>query len=122
MTGRSGSVSSASHIGRRVYSVSPTSRACASASRSGSDTRARQRLAAPSEPAAEDLAEEALLRLEVVVEHPLVDLGLGRDRVDAGAGDALGGELAYGRREDPFLRRFGIAVCHDPSPLLGRLR
>src|SRR5262249_27832764 len=56
----------------------------------------------------EDLAEEAFLVAEVMVEHPLVDARPAGDAIDAGAREALLGELAQGRREDALPRARGM--------------
>ena len=60
----------------------------------------------------EDLAEqravEALLAVEVVVEHRLVHAGAAGDAIDAGAGEAALGELEGGGGED--------AVGRDARP------
>ena len=70
--------------------------------------RARRRRR-PARPTAwnmsrEDLAVERGLAAEVVVDHRLVEAGGGGDAVDAGAGEAVGGELAAGGGEDPVAR------------------
>ena len=58
---------------------------------------------------AQQRAVEALLALEVVVEHRLVDLGAAGDAVDAGAGEAALGELEGGGGEDAVGRDAGRA-------------
>src|SRR5262245_41083997 len=58
--------------------------------------------------AGEDLAEQTFLVPEVVVEHPLVDARPAGDAVDAGAREALLGELPQGRREDALPRARGM--------------
>jgi hypothetical protein len=50
----------------------------------------------------EDGGEEPVLVAEVVVDGPLVGLGVRGDAVDAGAGDTVLGELGGRRREDAF--------------------
>ena len=58
--------------------------------------------------APEDLAEEAVLVAEVVVEHPLVDAGPPRDARHAGAREALGGELLERGGEDAPAGALGV--------------
>ena len=64
------------------------------------------------EPLSERLLEQAELRSEVVVEHPLVDVGAVCDLVDTGAGDALLGELVAGGVEDAAAGRLGVTSGH----------
>ncbi len=65
----------------------------------------RTRAADGAEHVAEDLAVERRLAAEVVVDHRLVEAGGAGDAVDAGAGEATGGELgaaaASSRRARP---------------------
>jgi len=57
----------------------------------------------------EDRVEQAVLAPEVVVDLRLVAARLRRDAVDAGAGDAVGGELGGRGVEDAALGRLGVA-------------
>jgi hypothetical protein len=52
------------------------------------------------EGAADGLAVEGVLAVEVVVDHRLVEAGFPGDAVDAGAGEAVGGELPGGGGEE----------------------
>ena len=61
----------------------------------------------------EHVAVEAELALEVVVDHRLVDAGPARDAVDAGAGEAAGGELDPGGAEDVAA---GVTVAGAGGP------
>ena len=56
-------------------------------------------------------AIEALLALEVVVEHRLVDAGAAGDAVDAGAGEAVRGEFEGGGGQDA-VRRDARGTAH----------
>ncbi len=56
--------------------------------------------------------EQLALVAVVGVDELLVGLGLGRDAVDARAGDAVAGELRHRRLEDPGLGGLGVPCCH----------
>ena len=69
-----------------------------------------RRSAARREHLAQQRAVEALLALEVVVEHRLVHPGAAGDAVDAGAGEAALGEFEGGGGEDAVGRDAGRAT------------
>ena len=56
--------------------------------------------------------EQSVLAAEVVVQHPLVHTRPAGDRVDAGAADALGSELARAAVQDPGPRALWVAYNH----------
>ena len=63
---------------------------------------------------AQDLAVEAGLAAEVVVDHRLVQAGGVGDAVDARAGEAVGGEGGGGGGEEAVAR--GIGARRRPAP------
>src|ERR1700722_11844225 len=72
--------------------------------------------------------EERVLVVEVAVDHRLVASGGGGDSLDAGAGDAVLGELALGGVQESCLGAAGVArtrggrlLFHQPSLATNRL-
>ena len=70
-----------------------------------------QRLDGEREHLPQQDAIEPLLALEVVVEHRLVDAGAAGDAIDAGAGEAVLGELEGGGGQDA-VRRDARGAAH----------
>ena len=59
----------------------------------------------------QELVVNRALAPEVVIEHGLVDPGTAGDAIDAGAGEAAGGELGRSRSQDALGRDSGWS-CH----------
>ena len=53
---------------------------------------------------------EIVLVADVIVQHALVGAGLGRDAVDARAGQAMGGEFLLGGLENADPHALGVAL------------
>jgi hypothetical protein len=75
----------------------------------------------PRQLPAQDRGEQLVLAVEVGVDELLVGPGALGDGVDAGAGEAMLGELAGRRVEDPFPGGLGVA-WHGRIQLVGPWR
>jgi len=79
----------------------------------GVEVRKIERTLAAAQPLVDPLQGrevEALLVAEVVIDHALVGAGSARDRVDAAAEQALGGEFVLRRHEDGFARAIRVTL------------
>src|SRR3984893_11366917 len=63
---------------------------------------------------------EIVLLADVVIQHALVGAGLRRNPVDAGAGEAMGGEFLLGGRENAKPHALGVALPFWNSLFLGQ--
>ena len=64
---------------------------------------------------------EVFLVADVVIQHALVGAGLGRDAVDARAGQAMGGEFLLGGLENAEPHALGVALPFQNAFCLGQI-
>ena len=69
----------------------------------------------------EHLEIEVFLVADVVIQHALVGAGLGRDAVDARAGQAVGGEFLLRGLEDADPHALGVALPLQDAFCLGQI-
>ena len=64
---------------------------------------------------------EIILLADMIIQHALVGAGLGRDPVDPGAGEAMGGEFLLGGLENAQPHALGIALPFQSSLCLDKI-